>query len=115
MYTKLDPLTLYIQEKNPACILLTETWLSPVVPDSLIGLNDYILYRTDRTSRGGGVYALLNRTIFKQFSVTSCSKNYGNIELIRVTCVSSCQSFSMVYIYRPPGTSVVEDQLLART
>ncbi|KAJ3640529.1 hypothetical protein Zmor_003822 [Zophobas morio] len=112
LLAKLDPLTLYIQEKNPACILLTETWLAPVVPDSLIGLNDFIFYRTDRSSRGGGVCILLNRTLFKQFSVTSCSKNYGKIELIRVTCVSSCQSFSLVCIYRPPGASVVEDQLL---
>ncbi|XP_063909841.1 uncharacterized protein LOC135127328 [Zophobas morio] len=80
--------------------------------DSLIGLNDYILYRTDRSLRGGEVCILLNRTLFKQFSVTNCSKNYGKIELIRVTCVSSCQSFSLVCIYRPPGASVVEDQLL---
>ncbi|KAJ3662573.1 hypothetical protein Zmor_006915 [Zophobas morio] len=112
LLAKLDSMTRYIEDNKPDCILLTETRLSSDISDSLIGLNEYTLYRTDRTSRGGGACILLKQALFNQFSVICNSKRYGNTELVSVDCSHNSQNFSLVCVYRPPGSPLVDDELL---
>ena len=78
----------------------------------MIEIPDYDLYRTDRDSRGGGVCIFLKKAVFKHFTTNSFSYNYGSIEVIGVDCTYDSQIFSMVCIYRPPSSSLYNDQML---
>ena len=52
-------------------IAVTETWLSPVVEDSLIALPNYNLFRHDRNMRGGGVALYIHNTLSVKILSTS--------------------------------------------
>ena len=47
-------------------IAMTETHLSPDIPDNDISINNYQLYRKDRNRDGGGVCIYINDSIHKQ-------------------------------------------------
>ena len=93
-------------------MLIGETWLSPVIPNSVIDLNDYDLYRTDHSSRGGGASIFLRKAVFMKFTVATFNKNCGNSEFICVNCVNNTQQFSLSCAYRPRSSTLADDQLL---
>jgi len=39
----------------PNILVVTETWLDPAVPFSLFTISNYSLFRSDRSSHGGGI------------------------------------------------------------
>ena len=45
---------------HPGFVSITETWLSPTVPDSAVHLSNYILFRRDRPAHAGGVCIFVN-------------------------------------------------------
>jgi hypothetical protein len=46
-------------------VCITETWLSPAIPDNLVSLSNFNLFRNDRlVSNGGGVCAYINSNIY---------------------------------------------------
>ena len=52
-----------VNEADTTCI--TETWLTPNIPDSAFSYSNFVLFRNDRTaSIGGGVCILVNKNIF---------------------------------------------------
>ena len=68
--------------------------------------------RSYRSTRGGGVGIFLNRALFTDFSIKSSSKNFGNIEVVGVNCTTRHINLSLVCIYRPLSSSIIDDQLL---
>ena len=48
---------------KPSFVFLVETWLSDSTPNSILGLDNYIIYRKDRKSTGGGVLAAVSKSI----------------------------------------------------
>ena len=60
---KIDELSciLKLNAVNVACI--TETWLKPEIPDSMVSIQDFNLYRKDRSTRGGGIAAYVSSSI----------------------------------------------------
>ena len=52
---KIDLLRSWVAQHNPNIITLSETWLNSNISDNEIKLENYVLYRADRGSRGGGV------------------------------------------------------------
>lgn len=60
---KIDELSciLKLNAVNVACI--TETWLKPEIPDSMVSIHDFNLYRKDRSTRGGGIAAYISSSI----------------------------------------------------
>lgn len=53
----------------PGFVSITETWLSPVAPDSAVHLSNYILLRRDRPTHAGGACILLMRKFHVPVSV----------------------------------------------
>jgi hypothetical protein len=46
-------------------VCITEAWLSPAIPDNLVSLSNFNLFRNDRlVSNGGGVCAYINSNIY---------------------------------------------------
>jgi hypothetical protein len=55
-----DELSAVVAINNPSVILVTESWLSSDIPDSIINIgNTYNLYRLDRPTPGGGILAYI--------------------------------------------------------
>ena len=52
-----------ISIRRPTLLIVIETWLSPETPSSILGLNDYKIFRFDRESRGGGVLVAIKNCI----------------------------------------------------
>ena len=61
---KLSELTVDIAINNSYITLITETWLRQEVSSSLlINVNDFIVFRKDRKSLGGGVCAIIKSSL----------------------------------------------------
>ena len=61
---KVDEIQEVAEYNNANAICITETWLSPNVPDSVVVIPGYNLFRKDRLiTTGGGVCIYLNNTI----------------------------------------------------
>lgn len=60
---KVDELFGVLSVNDPTVVMITESWLSTSVPDSLVNIRDYNLFRLDRTTPGGGVLAYVNSCI----------------------------------------------------
>jgi hypothetical protein len=45
---KLPSFQVYLQNTSPVCVLLTETWLSSPINNSILGINNYLIFRDDR-------------------------------------------------------------------
>lgn len=53
----------WIKMEKPDIFAVSESWLSYDIPDYLISIPGYQLYRTDRITRGGGVALYVIGTI----------------------------------------------------
>ena len=74
---------------------ITESWLSSSIYDHEVLSSDYVLYRNDRVSRGGGVFIAVHTSIP---SSLVCAP--PNLEIVTVMLSSSSLILCTVYI--PP-------------
>jgi hypothetical protein len=89
-------------------VVLSETWLSP---SSLLDLPLYSVYRTDRSGRGGGVCILLDKMYFRNYIVITISVTVPCIEILALQLTCPAYSFVLVYVYRPPLTDKINDEM----
>ena len=61
LLNKIDELTALSQNVDPSIMALSETWLKPDVPDSIVNVPGYDLFRQDRERRLGGGVAVFFR------------------------------------------------------
>ena len=67
---KYNDLCAYVQRDKPTIILLTETWLTSLIPDGMVSLTGYTLYRKERiASREGGVCIYIADHLFQHFEL----------------------------------------------
>ena len=80
-------------------IMITETWLKPVISDGLIDPSrGYNVIRRDRLdSTGGGVCILLRKSV--HFSEITISEN---VEILAVDVCVSQVKHRLIVVYRPP-------------
>jgi hypothetical protein len=66
-----------IHKQNRCCtVLLTETWLSDVVPNSLVFLDGYSIYRKDQNhKKRGGVCIYVSNELLSDNKVTPIVTN----------------------------------------
>lgn len=118
MLSKFDEFIIDIQEKNPDFIFITETWLTATIPDSLVNISNYTVYRKDRTSiredgrtqKGGGVGIYVKNTIkghqvvcVRQENLTAHVTETDSLWIkVRINAVQ----LLLGCIYRPPSCSV---------
>ena len=58
---KIDELHGVVSNNNPEVVLITESWLCSSIPDSAITIgNEYIMFRRDRSTPGGGLLAYVH-------------------------------------------------------
>ncbi len=100
--SKIDSLRVWVALYKPHIITISETWLHSNIQDAEMHIDDFVLYRADRPSRGGGV-------------ATYVSANYNsehvtpNIEPVNFECLFININFHknknllIDNTYRPPS------------
>ncbi|KAG5897109.1 hypothetical protein JTB14_014097 [Gonioctena quinquepunctata] len=87
-------------------ILLTETWLKPTDPDSLVNIRGYSIHRADRLNRvGGGVCIYLCDEIITEFAVQQYIAAIQGVEALHVSLTKETVNINIVCIYRPNDVS----------
>ncbi len=101
---------------NSAALCFTETWLSEAIPDNVLHLPEYQLFRSDRITelmgktRGGGLCFYVNEGWCSD--VTSLKKMCSpNLEVLFINCKPfysprEFSSFILVNVYVPPDVCV---------
>ena len=108
MALKLDELRILTATHSPDCVAVTETWLNKTIPDSILFIPNYSLFRVDRPDRiGGGVCLYINDKLWPE-SVEQLS--FRGIESITVR-IKSLDIF-MWCLYIPPSLSSAAHQTI---
>ena len=107
---KLDELFLiYSTDSDVMCI--TESWLSPQVPDSAVRMPDFVLHRRDRTDGiGGGVMCYVRSSIYSK-AVQPDVSAVNDFEVLWVLTRPKClprplSVIIFVVVYAPPWYDV---------
>ena len=93
---------------------LSETWLKPSISNCIVNLPNYVLFRNDRTNKGGGgVAAYLHKSIHGKILSMSDSKYAAHTEFLIVEACINRQNILLCIVYRPPGAKFdnFEDEL----
>lgn len=103
LLSKFDDLNAFVQLHTPHCLLITESWLHPNIPDSIVNIANYEIFRTDSvtTVGHGGVCIYIHQTLMDNFSVKSFSLDTPGVDCMFVGLVSSHLSWTVGCIYRP--------------
>lgn len=108
---KLDELFLLVSEYSFDIIAITESWLTEHVPDSLVTLRNYTLFRRDRTSgAGGGIMCYIRNDITAHF-LDLADANANDFEIIWLSLRPSylprpLSCIILAILYCPPWYSV---------
>ena len=82
-------------------VLATESWLTSTISSSELKLNDYDIFRNDRSSRGGGVFIAVKKDLCGEFIESS-----DEVESIFVKVnIKGRKSIILGSVYRPPPSS----------
>ena len=109
LLAKYDELCTLVSELKPSFVLISETWLTPLVTDPPISLDGYAVFRKDRhNNKGGGVCVYISDHICANFAVIPITVDTGNIDSIFLKITNTRLTFLLGCIYRPP-TSIIED------
>ena len=110
---KIDDLDVVFRLKCVDLALITETWLSNSIPDTVIEIPGYSLLRKDRVERrGGGIY-IKHTLSFKVLDDLSCPDIESVWVYLRPPKLPRGFSCLVVaVIYRPPGQSQASNRVL---
>ncbi|KAJ3639011.1 hypothetical protein MTP99_002338 [Tenebrio molitor] len=113
LLAKYDDFCAFVGRDEPSIILLTETWLSSSIPDSLVSIRGYTLFRRDRFGRrGGGVCMYFANRVLTNFKIQPISGDFRGIEALFLGVHSKTVSFVLGCVYRPPSSSISDDKIL---
>ena len=102
---KFNELCAFVSYEKPAFIFLSETWLSSALPDSIIAINGYTVFRSDRVGkRGGGVCIYISDAVLVKFFVDPLNVNTKGIDSLFLKISNRSNNFVIGCIYRPPDS-----------
>lgn len=104
---------------QPTVMFLTETWLNDKLPDSLINVPGYSLYRHDRTGkRGGGACILVKNEVNGIKLKSNQNTNYhvpDSISAVWINVTFSHSTFLLGCVYRPNDITLNDNTMLLNT
>jgi hypothetical protein len=117
LMAKIDDLILFVQLHKPVFLLITETFLSNSIPDSLVNLDGYTLYRTDRSDgkaggSGGSSSIYIETNIVNEFKPKPITFRCSTSEVTILELASSTLSFTIACVYRPPSRALLQDDMI---
>ena len=85
---------------------VTETWLTDMIFDPEILPTNFIIYRKDRNSRGGGVMIAISNKIHSELMTID-----SDLEVLSVK-IGTHSSFVLCIVYMPPNSNLDQYQKL---
>ena len=82
LHNKIDELYCLVNTERFDVICITETWLSPEVPDSVYQMPDFLIFRRDRLDRMGGGVMFYVRPCLNPRSIVPCVASANEFELL---------------------------------
>ena len=92
-------------------LCITETWLKPSTPDSLLinGMSSYSVFRKDGAdSQGEGVCLITNCDTVQAIRVEIDVK-YMDLDLLCIDILNTCLRVRVIVGYRPPSSETASD------
>lgn len=105
LFTGFHELVNLIEENDFHVMCISETWLNENIPNNVIDIPNYSLFRKDRLSRGGGVGIYIRHNL----KVTQILSDFGSIEGIEHLWIKIKVDkiyFLIGVIYRSPSNNV---------
>lgn len=102
---KIDLLRTWLTYNKPKVITFSETWLNSTISDDDIKLDNYVLYRADRNSRGGGVATYISSTLVSELVTPKENPLYFEFLFVKIILHKNKQLI-IGNIYRPPKALV---------
>ena len=95
---KIDEIKISIHQNSFDILAISETWLSDKIPNELVNIPGFNVYRKDGPSHGGGVLIYIKETL----PHTYCPDltNFNNTEVVRIDN-KSFPSFYVSCVYNP--------------
>ena len=100
---KIDQLRAWLAYNNPNIITLSKTWLTSNISDADISIDNYKLFRSDRSTRGGGVATYVLSNLNSQLMVPNEIPVHFEGLFIKITLHENKQLI-IGNIYRPPNS-----------
>lgn len=100
--SKINEIRAWVCYYKPNIITISETWLHSQISDVVINIDDYILYRCDRASRGGGVATYISASLVSERVIPNVEPDHFECLFIRVTLQAN-KKIIIGNIYRPPA------------
>ena len=114
LFLKIDLLKAWVAYNKPNVITISETWLNSSIPDSAVQIDDYVLYRADRGSRGGGVATYVSSNLTSE--LVNPTVNPMHFECLFIKIIFHENKHLVVgNIYRPPDASPESTQCIIAT
>ena len=109
---KLAILQVYVEHYKPAVIAIAESWADIHIPDSVLALNNYTLYRKDRVDRvGGGVLLYVHKTFCSTLVEDLTYGPYSESVWCEIHLHPGATTL-IGTIYRPPNCTKSQDKQL---
>ncbi|KAJ3652272.1 hypothetical protein Zmor_018251 [Zophobas morio] len=116
LMAKYNDLCALVQQDKPDIILLAETCLTSSIPDGMVSLNGYTLFRRDRIgSKGGGVCIYLADEVLSTFHVSNIPTKTPGTESLFLKLSNKDTTLLLGCIYRPPSSVVDNDKILVES
>lgn len=109
LMAKFNDFVTTVKLHRPSFILIAETFLNNNIPDSLVNLPNYTLYRRDRLDRvGGGVCIYVMNDIAASYNVSIDPFTIASQEII---IMDVSDALTLVCLYRPPSRTLLPDDI----
>ncbi len=113
LYPKLEEIVQINDNSQADVCIYTESWLTDCIPDGMIELDGYNLFRHDRDTtlgkqRGGGIVAYAKKHLDIIKHEKACVMT-GQVEVMTLKLnLKQVREIYIMAVYRPPGSNVKE-------
>ena len=108
----------HVLQLKPEVFCMSETWLTPLMPDNMLEIPNYILERVDRTwipplkkqpSKGGGVGMYVKSDLdYSSYEFKHLNMSSKDIEIIWISFhPKNRRKYVIASVYRPPNGNVI--------
>ena len=104
----------WVAQHNPNIITLSETWLNSNISDNEIKLENYVLYRADRGSRGGGVATYVSSNLTAELITPTVKPTHFECLFVKIIFHQN-KYITVGNVYRPPSAPVESSKCLMST